>query len=282
MPELNDSVALIPGASRPVGRAIARKFAENGARLLLPVFDWPESIEEMVNEFTDRRWQFTVIPADLRRESDVLRVRDAVSQAGGCLDFLINNIERGGMPVVHGSYDLPCNAGQWDNEIETTLKAKWLLFHHCFPLMEREKGGSAVVNISSVAAETGRSGTAGMLFSDGYSAANCAVRSLTEQWAREAAPAVRVNELRLGITSGRHAEGTRGWAALDSKEQQKLLAEILLQRPATTDEVAEAVYFLAVHATFMTGSVVKMDGGLSLGGRRVPPVPPGILGAQEA
>ena len=59
MLELKGKLALIPGASRPIGRAIARKFARNGARLLLPVFDWPESIKEMQNEFNEQGWGFT-------------------------------------------------------------------------------------------------------------------------------------------------------------------------------------------------------------------------------
>jgi 3-oxoacyl-[acyl-carrier protein] reductase len=278
MLELKDKLALIPGASRPIGRAVARKFARNGARLLLPVFDWPESIEEMQNEFTEQGWDFTTISADLRCESEVLRIRKAIEQTGKGLDFLINNIERGGMPVVHGSYDLPHNANQWDREINTTMKAKWLLFHHCFPLMQAgETEKSAVVNISSVAAETGRSGAVGMLYSDGYSAANRSIRSMTEEWAREAAPGIRVNELMLGLSRGRHGEGTRGWAALEQEKREEILNEVLLRRTAFPEEVADAVYFLAVQATYMTGSVVKMDGGLSLGARRVPPMPKSIL-----
>lgn len=278
MLELKGKLALIPGASRPIGRAIARKFSRNGARLLLPVFDWPESIKEMQNEFNEQGWGFTTISADLRCESEVLRIRKAIEETDDRLDFLINNIERGGMPVVHGSYDLPHNSDQWDREINTTMKAKWLLFHHCFPLMQAaESKGGAVVNISSVAAETGRSGAVGMLYSDGYSAANRSIRSMTESWAREAAPRIRVNELMLGLAQGRHGEGTRGWTALGQEKQEEILNEVLLRRTAFAEEVADAVYFLAVQATYMTGSVVKMDGGLSLGGRRVPPIPKSIL-----
>jgi len=61
------------------------------------------------------------------------------------------------MPVVHGSYDQPHNRGQWELEIATTLTAKWLLYHHCLPLLRRS-GEAAIVNVSSIAAMTGRSG----------------------------------------------------------------------------------------------------------------------------
>ena len=103
----------------------------------------------------------------------------------------------------------PHNMDQWDIEFDTTVKAKWLLFHHLFPLLTKESGG-AVVNISSIAGITGRSGPAAVFFNDGYSAANKAIQSFTETWARQAAPAVRVNELVLGLIESRHGEGTRG------------------------------------------------------------------------
>lgn len=274
--EIQGKVALIPGASRPIGRAIARKFASQGATLILPVFDWPESIAEMDKEFHDAEINFFTIPADLRKKEEVLRLSEFIRTKTGCLDFLINNIERGGMPVVHGSYDLPHNHDQWDLEFETTVKAKWLLFHHCFPLMQERTGG-AVVNISSIAGITGRSGPAAVFFSEGYSAANRAMQLFTESWAREAAPAVRVNGLELGLIRNRHGEETRGWSHLTEQEKKDIEAEILLGRTGFPHEVAETTFFLTVTATYMTGATLRMDGGFVLGGSRVPPIPSGIL-----
>lgn len=270
---LSNKTALIPGASRPVGRAIARLFAARGAHLVLPVYDWPESIAEMRQEFNSEGISADILTLDLRTETAALTLARRI-EAGRGLDYLINNIERGGMPVVHGSYDLPHNADQWQRELDTTLKAKWLLFHHCFPLMQKD---GAVVNISSIAGQCGRSGAGAAFFSDGYSAANRAVQSLTETWARQAAPTIRVNELVLGLIQSRHGEGTRGWDALTKEEKEEILGNILLNRTGFTEEVARTVFFLAVEASYMTGSVVRMDGGLALGATRVPPLPPGIL-----
>ncbi len=274
--EIQGKVALIPGASRPIGRAIARKFASQGATLILPVFDWPESIAEMEKEFHDAEIKFFSIPADLRKKEEVIRLSEFIRTKTGCLDFLINNIERGGMPVVHGSYDLPHNHDQWDLEFETTVKAKWLLFHHCFPLMQERTGG-AVVNISSIAGITGRSGPAAVFFCEGYSAANRAMQLFTESWAREAAPAVRVNGLELGFIRNRHGEETKGWSHLTEQEKKDIEAEILLGRTGFPHEVAETTFFLTVTATYMTGATVRMDGGFVLGGSRVTPIPSGIL-----
>ena len=140
-----------------------------------------------------------------------------------------------------------------------------------------QNASGAVVNISSIAGICGRSGPAACFLNDGYSAANRAVQGLTENWAREAAPNIRVNELMLGLINRRHGENTRGWAALSDRQRQDLLEHTLLDRLGNPQEVAEAVYFLSVEATFMTGSTIRMDGGYILGGDTVPPLPPGIL-----
>jgi 3-oxoacyl-[acyl-carrier protein] reductase len=274
--KLKGKTVLIPGASRPIGRAIARKFANNGATLVLPVYDWSESIVEMKEEFTSSGFNFFIVPADLRKRNEVIKLTEFIHSQTKFLDFLINNIERGGMPVVHGGYDLPQNEDQWDLEFDTTVKAKWLLFHHLFPLLMQGAGG-AVVNISSIAGITGRSGAAAVFFNDGYSAANRAIQSFTETWARQAAPTVRVNELVLGLVQHRHGEGTRGWATLSEQEKDFIQRDILLGRTGLPQEVAEAVYFLAVEATYITGTSLRIDGGLALGASKVPPMPTGIL-----
>lgn len=273
---VNDRVALIPGANRPIGKAIAELFGSKGAKLVLPVYDWPESTELMIEEFSTRKFSFQHIAADLRHPQDCRKVANFIQEKYGRLDYLINNIERGGMPVVHGSYDLPHNARQWELEFDTTVKAKYLLYKHCFPLI-RKRPGAAVVNISSIAAEIGRSGPAAVFFSDGYSGANRAIHSLTHTWARELAPEVRVNELQLGLVSGRHGENTRGWATLSKKQKKDLLKHTLLARTGRPEEVAEAVLFLAVSGSFITGSCLRIDGGFTLGGASVPPLPAGIL-----
>jgi 3-oxoacyl-[acyl-carrier protein] reductase len=274
--QLSGKIALIPGASRPVGRAIAQRLAREGVSLILPVFDWPESIAEMEQELNESGHRYLSFPVDLRQQEQVQAMMAEVEQRFGALHILVNNIERGGMPVVHGSYYHAHNHEQWQLEIDTTLTAKWLLFHHCLPLM-RQSGPGAVVNISSIAAITGRSGPASLLFHDAYSAANRAVASFTETWAREAAPAIRVNELMLGLIQGRHGEGTRGWAALSSEERGALLGHTLLQRTGTVEEVADAVLFLIRDAEFMSGAILRMDGGYCLGGDQVMNLPPGIL-----
>lgn len=273
---LQGKTVLIPGCSQPVGRAIARKLADEGANLVLPYFDWPESSQEMIDEFKQRRTSFQALLVDLTKINEVKKMIKEIQTTFGTLHFLVNNIERGGMPVVHGSYDNEHNRDQWDLEFATTLHAKWLLYHHTLPLLQKA-GKAAVVNITSISAITGRSGPAELLFSDGYSAANRGVSSFTQTWAREGAPNIRVNELMLGLIRNRHGEGTRGWATLSKTQKDKIHDHILLKRTGFPDEVAETVFFLLHKASYLTGATIRMDGGYCLGGDKTSLMSPGIL-----
>jgi len=160
--------------------------------------------------------------------------------------------------------------------LESTLKAKWLVWRHTLPLL-KQGPQAAVVNVSSIAAAVGRSGPAAMLFSDGYAAANRAVNTFTEQWAREGAPTIRVNELMLGLIDSRHGPGTRGWQALSNEQQEALRVHTLLERTGNPDEVARAVLFLLRDADYCTGAILRMDGGYLLGGDKGVEMPPGVL-----
>lgn len=213
---------------------------------------------------------------DLRQPAEVAKLLATIGKRFGGLDILINNIERGGMPVVHGSYNLPVNREQWQLEMETTLHAKWLVFDQALPLL-RQSPQAAVINISSIAGITGRSGAAGLLFNDGYAAANRGISSLTETWARLGAPSIRVNELMLGLIDHRHGPGTRGWDLLSSAQQQTLMEHTPLGRTGSAEEVARAVLFLLRDADFMTGASLRLDGGFVLGGEQPATMPDGIL-----
>ncbi len=267
---------LVLGASKGIGLATARALAERGVRLALTWYDWPEASERMREEFTAMAGNHLVMRVDLRRPREVRRLLQRIGEEFGPLHILVNNIERGGMPVVHGSYDREVNRDQWQREMDTTLRAKWLVFEQSLPLL-RAADRAAVVNISSIAGVVGRSGPAGLLFSDGYAAANRGVGSFTETWARLGAPSIRVNEIMLGLIESRHGPGTRGWDLLSEEERKELLDHTLLGRTGTTGEVVRAILFLLADADFMTGSVLRLDGGYVLGGERVPAMPEGVI-----
>ena len=271
---LEGARGLVLGGARGIGLATARMLAGKGVRLALPWFDWPESAAAMAAEFEPDG--HLVAQIDLRDPAEVARLMAEVEGRFGHLDLMVNNIERGGMPVLHGGYDREVNQEQWQLEMDTTLRAKWLVFDRALPLLRRVSQ-AAVVNISSIAAVVGRSGPAGLLFNDGYASANRGVSLLTETWARLGAPTVRVNELMLGLVEGRHGPGTRGWELLTQAQRGALLAHTLLGRTATPEEVARAVLFLVRDATFLTGAVIRMDGGYVLGGEAAAEMPAGVL-----
>ncbi len=274
--QLQGKKALVLGASRGVGLAIAKSLAQEGVRLALPWYDWPESSQEMMDIFIREGGEHLAMRVDLRRPDDVATLMTQIDEQFQCLDILINNIERGGMPILHGGYHRQINREQWQREMETTLHAKWLVFDQALPLLKKSNE-AAVVNISSIAGITGRSGPAGLLFNDGYSAANRGASALTETWARAGAPHIRVNELMLGLVDQRHGPGTKGWSLLSVEEQGALMAHTLLGRTGTPEEVARAVLFLVRDAGFMTGACLRLDGGFVLGGDAAADIPAGHL-----
>ena len=271
--QINGKIALILGAVKGIGKAIGLGLAKEGAKLVLTRHDWENSFDDMEKDFLDSKSEHNIISADLCNIKDIEKLALNIEKKYGRLDILINNIERGGWPTVHGEYV----EDQWDLEIETTLKAKQWVFSSMFPLLKKSEK-AAVINISSIAAIVGRSGPAALVFNDGYAAANRGISSLTETWARLGAPNIRVNEIMLGVFETRHAQNTRGWEeVLTDKEKQSLIDHTLLKRTGTLDDVVKACLFIIKDAPYMTGSVLRLDGGYLLAGEKVPPMPKGIV-----
>ncbi|MFN2356466.1 MAG: SDR family NAD(P)-dependent oxidoreductase [Desulfotignum sp.] len=271
--ELNNKVALVLGAVKGIGKGIGLALADKKANLILTRHDWKDAFDKMEIDFGATGAEHHIVTADLRNIAHIQQVARLIRDRYGKLDILINNIERGGWPTVHGPYV----EEQWDLEIETTLKAKRWVFDAVFPLL-RASDDAVVINLSSVAAITGRSGPGALVFNDGYAAANRGVQTLTETWARMGAPNVRVNELMLGLFETRHAQGTRGWnQALDPAQRQALVDHTLAGRTGTIADVVKACLFIIQDAPYMTGSVLRLDGGFVLAGEKVPSMPGGIL-----
>ena len=269
--KLEGKIALVLGGAKGIGKAIGFALAKAGATVVLTHHDWPAEAAAMQEELAALGGDHLAIKIDLREPAAIEELLSTIRTRYGTLHILINNIERGGMPIVHGPY----TPEQWELEMATTLRAKWWVMRFALPLL-RENSEGAVITLSSIAGIVGRSGPAGLIFNDGYSAANRAISSFTETWAREGAPTVRVNELMLGIFETRHGEQTRGWDLLSAEQQTAIRDHILLKRTGGTEEIGAAVFFLLRDATYMTGAVLRLDGGYVLGGEKIPPMPPGV------
>jgi len=270
--ELKNKVALVPGAVKGIGKGIGLALAKEGVKLALNYYDWEESLPEMKRDFAESGADHLILRTNLLETGEISALIEKVTDHFGRLDILINNIERGGWPVVHGPYV----QDQWDLEMATTLRAKRWLFEAALPGL-KASGDGAVINISSIAGIVGRSGPAGIIFNDGYAAANRGISMLTETWARMGAPEVRVNEIMLGIVETRHADKTRGWGLLTEEQKQALIDHTLAGRTGSIEDVAKAILYIIRDAPFMTGSVLRLDGGYVLGGEKMSPMPDGVL-----
>lgn len=269
--ELNGKVALVLGAVKGIGKAIGIRLAKEGANVALNYWDWEESVGSLASDMEATGTPHLIVQTDLLQADRIPPLIETVISRFGRLDILINNIERGGWPVVHGAYSQP----QWDLELGTTLRAKQWLTEAAMPHL-KASGNGVVINISSIAGLVGRSGPASYVFNDGYASANRGISMLTETWARIGAPEVRVNEIMVGFMETRHAEGTRGWGLLSENQKQALVHHTLLGRMGKIEDILKAVDFIIHDAPYMTGSVLRLDGGYVLGGEPVAPMPEGV------
>ncbi|MBR9981825.1 MAG: SDR family oxidoreductase [Desulfatitalea sp.] len=270
--ELTGKVALVLGSVKGIGKAVGLDLARAGARVVYTHHDWPESLPDLERDAAAAGCDHLIVAVDLRDTRAAEELVARVVARFGRLDILINNIERGGWPVVHGPY----TPEQWDLEMATTLRAKQWVFAAALPHL-KAAGAGVAINFSSIAAMVGRSGPASHIFNEGYAAANRGVSLLTETWARLGAPEVRVNEIMLGIFETRHAEETRGWGLLDDHQRQAVLDHTLLGRTGRLADVVKAVRFMIADAPFMTGTVLRLDGGYVLGGEKIGPMPTGVV-----
>ncbi|MBW2367554.1 MAG: SDR family oxidoreductase [Deltaproteobacteria bacterium] len=269
---LKGKTALVLGAIKGLGREIALDLAGSGANVAVTYFDWETHLGALEAALGQSGADHLIVRVNLLETEEIQHLIQTIIEQFGRLDILINNIERGGWPVVHGSY----LADQWDLEMETTLRAKRWVFDAAFPFL-KTSGDGCVINISSIAGIVGRCGPARYMFNDGYATANRGIGLLTETWARLGAPEVRVNEIMLGLMATRHGEGTRGWGLLNDGQKQALLDHTLLGRTGKAEDVVKTVRFVLQDAPFMTGSVIRLDGGYVLGGDKTGPMPKGVL-----
>jgi 3-oxoacyl-[acyl-carrier protein] reductase len=270
--DLSGKVALVLGGTIGIGKGIGLALAQAGVKVALNHYDEQAQLEKLDTDVALTGSQYLSVQTNLLDVDKIPGLIHKVIDRFGRLDILINNIERGGWPIVHGPY----TQAQWELEMATTLRAKRWAFEFALPHLQAS-GDGAVINLSSIAGLVGRSGPASLIFNDGYAAANRAISLLTETWARIGAPRVRVNEIMLGFVETRHGERTRGWSLLTPAQKEALMDHTLLKRTGTVADVVKAVLFIVKDAPFMTGAVLRLDGGYVLGGAEIAPLPAGVL-----
>lgn len=238
------STALITGGTSGIGRAVANKLAQLGIHVLV-VGRNRERGEKTVAEIRAAGGQADFIASNLRDASSAREVaKRAVELGGGHVDMLINNAGIFPFGPTHETTE-----ETFDSVYSLNVKAPYFLVAELAPLMAK-RGKGAIVNVSTMVADYGAPGMSL------YGSSKAAVNLLTKAWAAEYGPkGVRVNTVSPGPTR------TEGTEAMGEGVEQ-LAAQAPAGRPATADEIAEAIVFLATdRASFIHGAKLAVDGG---------------------
>jgi 3-oxoacyl-[acyl-carrier protein] reductase len=245
---LQGKAALVTGATTGIGRAIAERFAREGALVAVNFRSAREAAEQLVAQIRTAGGAAIPVAADISVDSEVRAMLEQVQSEFGRLDVLVNNAGWS-TRVPHRELDALTNE-IWDRTFDVNLRGFFYCVRSAVPLMLKQPG-AAIVNVASVA------GSTGVGSSMAYAAAKAGVITMTKSLARALAPEIRVNAISPGLIRTRFA----GRPSSDSDFTAEELATPL-KRLATVDECAEVALFLASSATAVTGQTILVDGGL--------------------
>ena len=238
--------ALVTGASRGIGRAVALAFAAEGASVALNFAGNVAAAEAVRAEIESAGGKAILVPADVSDENAVEDMVKTVTEAFGSIDILVNNagITRDGLLLRMKEED-------WDAVLNTNLKGVFLCTKAVSKFMMKKRYGR-IVNMASVVGVTGNASQAN------YAAAKAGVIGFTKAMAKElASRGITVNAIAPGFIRSDMTD------VLPDKVKEAMLAEIPLGRAGEPADVAKAGLFLASdQATYITGQVLKVDGGM--------------------
>lgn len=244
--EENQKTALVTGASRGIGRAIALKLASVGYTVAVNYAGSHDAAAAVKNEIESSGGKAILLQGDVSKPEDVDRIFKKIKEEFGALDVLVNNAG-----INRDSLLIRMKEENWDDVISTDLKSDFLTIKAAAMMMRRKKKGS-IINISSVVGVTGNAGQAN------YAAAKAGVIGLTKACAKELAPRhIRVNAVAPGFIETAMTDG------IPEKLRDAMIASIPLGRMGQPEDVAKAVCFLASEeASYITGQVLVVDGGM--------------------
>jgi pteridine reductase len=244
---MNESapVALVTGAANRIGATIARVLHAAGYRVIVHYRNSAAAAQKLATELNAQRAESACcVRADLAKFAQLAVLAEASVECWNRLDLLVNNASSF-YPTPLGEID----EGDWHDLMNSNARAPLFLSKHLYPALLNTRG--CIVNIVD---STALDGVAGFT---PYTMAKAALANMTRSLARELAPEVRVNGVSPGaILWPEYAGG------VDEEEKQSTLAHTALGRMGTPEDIAHAVLFLARDATYVTGQVIAVDGGV--------------------
>jgi len=246
--KLNDKIAIVTGASRGIGKAIAQKFLTEGANVVIcsrNIEAISRAAEELRNFCVEEKTVRATV-ADISKKEDVLALIDFTLQEFERIDILVNNAG-----VTRDTLLVRMKDSDWDDVIRTNLTGTASCVRAVARQMMKQKSGK-IINISSVIGLVGNPGQTN------YAAAKAGIIGLTKSAAKELGRRnITVNAVAPGFIT------TEMTANLSQQDQENMMDSIPLQRLGTPEDVAETVAFLASDsANYITGQVIQVDGGM--------------------
>ena len=243
---LTGKVAIVTGAGRGIGAAIARKLAQEGAKVVVNYGSSAEAASRVVAEIEAAGGMAIAVQASVADQSQVDSMVKQAVDSFGTIDILVNNAG-----ITRDKLLLRMNVDDWDDVLNTNLRGAFLCLKAVAPILIKKRSG-AIVNVGSV---IGRVGQAGQI---NYSASKAGLVGLTKSAAKEfGSRNVRVNAVAPGFIESDMTE------VLKPEFRDAILKQIPLARFGAPDDVARVVAFLCSDdAGYVQGEVISIDGGL--------------------
>ncbi|MCQ2132814.1 MAG: 3-oxoacyl-[acyl-carrier-protein] reductase [Bacteroidaceae bacterium] len=245
---LEGKTALITGAARGIGKAIALKFAQEGANIAftdLVIDENGEQTEREIQALGVKAKGYASNAADFAQTEEVV---GKIKEEFGSIDILVNNAG-----ITKDGLMLRMTEAQWDAVIAVNLKSAFNFIHACSPIMMRQRKGS-IINMASVVGVHGNAGQCN------YAASKAGLIALAKSIAQElGSRGIRANAIAPGFIE------TAMTAALPQEVRDEWVKRIPLRRGGTVEDIANVATFLASDmSSYVTGQVIQIDGGMNM------------------
>ena len=242
---LEGKTALITGAARGIGKAIALKFAQEGANIAFTDLEVNAETEQEIAALGVKAKSYASNAADFQQTEAVVA---QIKEEFGTIDILVNNAG-----ITKDGLMLRMSEQQWDAVIAVNLKSAFNFIHAVVPIMMRQRGGS-IINMASVVGVHGNAGQAN------YAASKAGLIALAKSIAQEMGPrGIRANAIAPGFIE------TAMTAALPENVREEWTKKIPLRRGGQVEDIANTALYLASDlSSYVSGQVIQVDGGMNM------------------